>query len=99
MKPGFTEIIKLGTQFMCFLGVLILLVSCDSSIPTSSPSIIPSLAATSSPLVSIAPAATPESKPAVIYEAELAVMSGGAAIATDHVDFTGTAFVAGYVDG
>jgi hypothetical protein len=36
--------------------------------------------------------------PAGTYEAESAVLSGGAAIATDHGGYTGSGFVAGYID-
>ncbi len=41
----------------------------------------------------------PASAAASMYEAENAALSGGAVVATDHASYTGTGFVAGYVDG
>ncbi|QGQ97284.1 carbohydrate-binding protein [Paenibacillus psychroresistens] len=99
MKASYTRKIKLCSLFIGLVLAQILLVSCDSSTPTNSPTVMPTLAATPSPVVRATPAAAPVQDGAVIYEAELAAISGGAAIATDHIDFTGTAFVAGYVDG
>lgn len=40
----------------------------------------------------------PPTSPAGTYEAEAAVLSGGAAVAADHAGFSGTGFVGGFVD-
>ncbi|ACT02574.1 discoidin domain-containing protein [Paenibacillus sp. JDR-2] len=41
---------------------------------------------------------TPPTSPAGTYEAEAAVLSGGASVATDHADYSGTGFVGGFID-
>jgi hypothetical protein len=41
----------------------------------------------------------PATAQSTTYEAEAAALSGGAAVASDHTGYTGSGFVAGYVDG
>ncbi|WP_336772741.1 galactose-binding domain-containing protein [Paenibacillus sp. MMO-58] len=41
---------------------------------------------------------TPPTSPAGTYEAEAAVLSGGASVATDHAGYSGTGFVGGFID-
>jgi len=41
----------------------------------------------------------PAAAAATTYEAEAAALSGGATVASDHTGYTGSGFVAGYVDG
>ncbi|TCM99319.1 carbohydrate binding protein with CBM6 domain [Paenibacillus sp. BK033] len=41
---------------------------------------------------------TPPDSPAGTYEAEAAVLSGGASVATDHAGYSGTGFAGGFID-
>ncbi|MDB5055854.1 MAG: hypothetical protein JWM44_3904, partial [Bacilli bacterium] len=83
MPAIFKKNLKLGFLFFILVFAQILLVSCKSS---------------TSPIVTMPPAVTMIPAVPVVYEAELAALSGGVAIAKDHVDYTGSAFVGGFVD-